>query len=144
MVNKGSAHHSPSLAPILNQINPVQALQSCFFLIYSNIILPHIPWLRSGHFSSSFPTKTPQAFFLFPTHATRPAHLIFLYLTTVVIFGKGYNFRKLDYEYGRLEERVEDRIDKTRSENKFTILKHQVLYDSFHQQMHPFITHIKC
>jgi len=64
-------------------------------------------------------------------HATQPAHLIFLDLNTAVIFGKGYNFRKLDYEHGRLAERFEDRIDKIRSENKFTILKHQVLCFKF-------------
>jgi hypothetical protein len=64
-------------------------------------------------------------------HAAQPAQIIYLDLTTVVIFGKGYNFRKLDYERGRLAEEVEDRIDKIRSENNFTILKHQVLCFKF-------------
>lgn len=44
---------------------------------------------------------------------------IFPELTTAVMFGEGYNFRKPNYEHGRRVERVEDFIDKIRSENKF-------------------------
>ena len=35
-----NAHNSPPLVPVLSQINPVHALPSCSFSIYSNNILP--------------------------------------------------------------------------------------------------------
>jgi len=41
-------HNSPSLAPILSQMNPVHNFPPCFFKIHSNIILPSTP--ISGEF----------------------------------------------------------------------------------------------
>jgi len=81
-----TARHWPTT---LSQISPVQALQSCSFLIYFNIIPPTYPmtskWSLFFVFSKHNPAK---AFLLFPMHATQPAHLIFLDLTTEVICGK--------------------------------------------------------
>jgi len=74
------AHHSPSLVPILSQINPVQALPSYFILSF------HLRLgLRSNLFPSGFHTQT---IFLHNSHVSpRP---IPLYLITRIIFSVQY------------------------------------------------------
>ena len=61
-------HNSPPPVSIQGQINTVN---SYFFNIHFNTVLPLIPSLPSGLFPSCFPTKTPYAFLL-PPHITTP------------------------------------------------------------------------
>jgi hypothetical protein len=52
-------HKTPTLEPILSQMNPVRTLIS-YFKIYFNIILPSRVGLPSGIFLSGFSAKTPR------------------------------------------------------------------------------------
>lgn len=58
-----NVHQSPSLAPILSQINPIHTLPFHFFNIHLNIIIPCICCL-SDIFPSGFLTKISYAFLI--------------------------------------------------------------------------------
>jgi hypothetical protein len=82
---------SPSLVPILNQINPFHTTQFSLSKIHFNII--HSPTSWSSYWSlSGFPTNILYAC-LFPVNATCPAHLVFLDLIVLIILGKDYKLR---------------------------------------------------
>jgi hypothetical protein len=70
-------HNSPSLVPILSQMNPVNASHS--ISLTSTLISFHLRVrLPSGPFPSRFPTKTLHSLHFFPTRAICPAHHNFL------------------------------------------------------------------
>jgi hypothetical protein len=71
-------HDSPSLVPILSQINPVHTTPSYLCKIQYNIIISLRLGLPSGLLPSGFPTKILHAFLLGSIHATCPAHFIAL------------------------------------------------------------------
>jgi hypothetical protein len=66
------------LDPTMNQINPVNALQSHFLMIYFNNILPPTPRSSKWPLSIRFPTTVQCAFLFSTSHATLTAHLILL------------------------------------------------------------------
>jgi hypothetical protein len=80
----------PPPVTLLNQINPVYAPHPTswipIFILPSHLHLGN----PSGHFTLGFPTKTLHTSLLYPKCATHPAHLIFFYVITWIIFGKGY------------------------------------------------------
>ncbi|PNF19261.1 hypothetical protein B7P43_G08019, partial [Cryptotermes secundus] len=68
-------HKSPSLVPILSQINPVHIIPSYLSKIHSNIVHPPTPW--SSQWSlSGFPTNILYAFLVSPhsCYLTCPPH----------------------------------------------------------------------
>ena len=81
----------PLVVLILDQINPIHVLPSCFF---KNLFLwsYHLRLcLLSGLLPSSISKKkTLYAIFLFPICAARPAHLILPDMNTRKILGEGY------------------------------------------------------
>ena len=79
-------HKSSPHVPLLSKINQVYDSPLQFLNMHFNII-PHLRLgLPSGIFPSNLATKTLYAPHLFPIRATCPAHLIFLYLITRIIF----------------------------------------------------------
>jgi hypothetical protein len=73
-----SAHNSPPLVLILNQMNPVHNFTPYFPKFHSNIVLPPTPRYSRGLFTSGFPTKMLYEFLISRMCATCPAHLILL------------------------------------------------------------------
>jgi hypothetical protein len=63
-------HNSPSLAPILSQINPAHDLQAYFFIAHVAVSCHLSKRFTSGFFPSGFLTKTPQA----PLHSHTTRH----------------------------------------------------------------------
>jgi hypothetical protein len=77
-------HNSRPLVPILSQMHPVHNFPLSFPKIHSNIILPSIRLgLPRVLFHSDFPDNIFYAFLISPMR--RPAHLIFLDLTTLAV-----------------------------------------------------------
>jgi hypothetical protein len=85
-----SVHKSPSLVPILSQINPVHTTPSHIPKIHFNIIHPPTSW-HSSLFPSGFPTKIQHAFILSSIRAICCANVILLDLIILIILGKEYN-----------------------------------------------------
>jgi hypothetical protein len=79
-------HNSPPRVTILSQINPVQALPSCFFNTHFNINLPSTPWPSKWSLALNFPTKILHVF-IFSAYVPY-AHLTLHYFIIRLIFGK--------------------------------------------------------
>ena len=52
-------HNSPTLAPILSQVNPVRTLPTASFKIHSNVILPPTPRSSKLSLALTFPHRNP-------------------------------------------------------------------------------------
>jgi hypothetical protein len=112
METLGSLLCSQELVPILSQTDPVHTTPP--FLRSILILSVYILGLPSGLFPSGFPTNILHAFLFPPFHATYPAHLIFLDLTILIIFGEQCKllnqrlgaFRTLNkiYDYHKITE----------------------------------------
>ena len=85
-------HNSPSLDPILRQINPVYAITTNFFK-YVLILSSHQRLGLPCSISSRFPTIT--LYESLPLHATCPAHLTLLDFIIWLTFGKRIQIMKL-------------------------------------------------
>jgi hypothetical protein len=73
------------MAPILNQSMPSQPISlRSILILYSHLCLG----LARGLYPSGFLIKILCAFLISPVHATCPAHLILLYLISLMTFGK--------------------------------------------------------
>jgi hypothetical protein len=70
-------------------MNPVFALSSYFFMNNFYIILFYTP---CDLFPSASPAKMLDVFLIFPMRAACLAHLIPLYVITLIILHKGYKF----------------------------------------------------
>ena len=92
MEPKGSLLHSqvPTTFPMLSHIDPVHALTSHFLNIHLNIILPSMPGSYKWYLSLRFSHQNPVYTSTLPIHATCPAHIICLNLTTWTIFIEEY------------------------------------------------------
>jgi hypothetical protein len=87
-----SIHKSSPLVPILTQTSPVSIPHS---ISPRSILISSTHQcfgILSGLFSTGFPTNNLYAF-LFPFHATCPAHLILLYLIILIILGVEHKSR---------------------------------------------------
>jgi hypothetical protein len=84
-------HKSPTLVPILSQINQIHSTPSYFCKIHPHIILP--PTFRSSESSLSFWLlhQNPKCIRLLPIRATLTAHLILLDLIILIVFYEEYN-----------------------------------------------------
>jgi len=82
---------SPSLAPILSQINPVHNSPHYFPKIHSNIITHLGLGLPGGLLLSGFLTNTLNAFLNYPMRATCPVPFHLLDFITLIIFREAYN-----------------------------------------------------
>jgi hypothetical protein len=76
-----SVHKGLPLVPVLCKVNPDHILTSVFFMIYFNIILP----CMNGITLSGFRNITSVCTSHISTCASRPNHLIFLDLITLII-----------------------------------------------------------
>jgi hypothetical protein len=87
-------HNNTALVSIVNYMNPFSAILSFCFKLHYDVTLPFNLGLRmlNSLFSLDFPTKIPCEFLFFPLpmHVAWPAHLIFLGLNLLIIFGKDY------------------------------------------------------
>jgi len=72
--------------PALSQTNLVHIVKTYCCNIYFNIILQSTFRSLSGLFPSGFPTKMLQAFNMYPTRVTCPAHRTLLNLTALATF----------------------------------------------------------
>lgn len=91
-------HNSLPFVPILNLINPVQALTSYFLKICFKIMFPYIPVSSKWPCSFRFPLSNPMYVVpFFPYVPQCPDHLIILDLTTQIIFGGGTNHEASHY-----------------------------------------------
>jgi hypothetical protein len=82
----------PVPVPILSQIKPVHTTRSILILsIHLRLGLP------SSLFHSGFPTNNLYTFLFSPIRVTCPAHLIFLHLIVLIIFGEEYNHEAPHY-----------------------------------------------
>jgi hypothetical protein len=80
-------HMGLLLALILNQVNPEHSFTPYLSNIHFNIILTSKPKSLKSFFPG-FRTEMLYNFLIFPMHATFSAHLIFLYLMALIIFGE--------------------------------------------------------
>ena len=80
-------HKDTPIIPILRRINPIPRIDTYFFKIHSNIVLPSTPWPFLTSLSwSGVPVKMLKA--LLPSSI--PAHLSLLGLIVMTILGERY------------------------------------------------------
>jgi hypothetical protein len=83
-------HNSPSLVPILSQMNPVHTFAPYFPNIHFNITFLSTLRIQDGLFHSVFLTKILHALLISPMRAACHAHFIRLDLITLIISGEAY------------------------------------------------------
>jgi len=83
-------HNSPSLFPILSQINPVHILPSNFFNIKFNGFIPIYAQVVILVSVFRIPPRIPLRTSLIPIRPSWPSYLILLYLNTLIILGEKY------------------------------------------------------
>jgi len=74
---------SPSLVPILNQMNPVHNFPPYFHNIHSNIILPSTSSSSKCSFPFRFRNQNIAYILIFPMRATCPFYLFFLHANNI-------------------------------------------------------------
>jgi hypothetical protein len=95
MVPKGSsyAHMSPPLFSKLNQLNPLHNNAYHYFKVRFSITLPIYAYLPRGLFPERSPKKIMYVLLIALTRAARPAHLMFLDFTILIILGEKYKLQ---------------------------------------------------
>ena len=83
-------HKCPPPVPILSQLDPVHTTTSHFLKIHVSIMLPSNSGSSKWSISLKFPHQNAAQTSPFPIRATRPTHLIILYLITRTILGEEY------------------------------------------------------
>jgi hypothetical protein len=77
-------HKSPSLVPILSQINSVHNLQSCFLKIQFNITFPIMPRLCKCSHPYRFSYQSRYAFLFSPIRTACPVHLALDWIILII------------------------------------------------------------
>ena len=83
-------HKGPPIIPILSRISLIPHIDTYFFKIYSDIVLPSMLRSHKGLFPAGVPVKILKVYLSSSILATCPAHLNLLDLITLNILGERY------------------------------------------------------